>query len=230
MALEADLKQALDKALKLPVAARVGVLAAFYVLVVVIYYVAFYLDQVKVLEQQTKAFEQIHAKLVQTQNIASQIDTFIEEVEQLKEKLAQAQDQLPPDARMDVLIEQVTRLGKDNGLRFTKITPKNETSQGFYALIPIDFEMAGKYHAFGLFFSELAAQSRIMNVQGLKLAREKNESNELKASFTVNTYRAIEQAIQKSGDGKQGAAPAGKGAEGMKKLSGGGADEAKAVH
>ena len=99
-----DPKEILDKFLKLPTPIRAGILVGLYVVIVMIYYVGFYTEGERELEKKKAAYEQLHTKLVQTQNIASQIDTFIEEVEQLKEQLAQAQDQLPPDPRVDLLM------------------------------------------------------------------------------------------------------------------------------
>lgn len=187
-----DPKEILDKFLKLPTPIRAGILVGLYVVIVMIYYVGFYTEGERELEKKKTAYEQLHTKLVQTQNIASQIDTFIEEVEQLKEQLAQAQDQLPPDPRVDLLIEQITRIGKDNGLQFAKIVPQKTSTRDFYAEIPLQLTMSGKYHAFGLFFNELAGQTRIINVSNLDLKR-KGGTNILEATFTVTTYMAVEK-------------------------------------
>ena len=156
-----DPKELLDKLLKLPTPVRLALLVGIYVLIVTVYYVGFYTEAEKDLEKKNAAFDKLHAQLVQTQNIASQIDVFIEEVEQLKEQLAQAQVQLPPDPRVDLLIEQITRIGKDNGLQFAKIVPQKSATKDFYAEIPLQLNMHGKFHAFGLFFNELAGQTRM---------------------------------------------------------------------
>lgn len=191
-----DPKELLDKLLKLPTPVRLALLVGIYVLIVTVYYVGFYTEAEKDLEKKNAAFDKLHAQLVQTQNIASQIDVFIEEVEQLKEQLAQAQDQLPPDPRVDLLIEQITRIGKDNGLQFAKIVPQKSATKDFYAEIPLQLNMHGKFHAFGLFFNELAGQTRIINVSNLTLKR-KGDSNTLDAAFTITTYMAVERASAK---------------------------------
>ncbi len=231
-----DAKQVLDKALKLPLAAKAGILFGVYLLLVGLYYVAYYTDQVGTLKSKTDQYEKVHAQLVQTQSVASQIDQFIAEVDQLKEKLAQAQDQLPPEARLDVLVEQITRIGKDNGLTFNKITPKPEVSQGFYSEIPIEFEVTGKYHPLALFFRELAGQARIMNVRDLETGRDAAAGKAgaiVKGKFSVVTYRSVSgQEAAASGAKPAGGAggKGGAGKEGANQLKGGGADKAAAVH
>ena len=230
-----DAKQVLDKALKLPLAAKAGILVGAYVLLVGLYYIAYYTDQVAVLKNKKVQYDKVYAELVQTQSVASQLDQFIAEVDQLKEKLAQAQDQLPPEARMDVLIEQVTRIGKDNGLTFNKITPKGEVPQGFYAEIPIEFEILGKYHPLALFFRELAGQARIMNIRDMEMNRDSSAGKTgaiVKAKFSVVTYRSMssEQAAAAGAkDAAKGGAKGGAGKEGVNQLKGGGADKAAAV-
>lgn len=197
-----DPKEILDKFLKLPTAVRAGILLGVYVLIVVLYYGAFYTEAESELQKKKESYEQLHSKLVQTQRVASQIDTFIEEVEQLKEQLAQAQDQLPPDPRVDLLIEQLTRIGKDNGLQFAKIVPQKTSTKDFYAEIPLELTMSGKFHAFGLFFNELSGQTRIINVSDLELKR-KGDANMLDATFDVTTYMAVEKKASKKSSKKK---------------------------
>lgn len=203
-------KEILDRALKLPPAARFGILAAVFVAIVGLYYAAFYTEKQSQLQKAMQEYQRVNSKLVETQNIVSQMGAFEEEVAQLREELARARDQLPPETRMDVLIQQLTRIGRDNGLTFAKIEPRPEVSRELYAEIPVDLEMQGKYHPLALFFSEVASQSRIMNIPNLALESTDDKTALLKAKFQLITYRSLPATEKKPEEGAKGAKAGGK--------------------
>jgi type IV pilus assembly protein PilO len=70
-------------------------------------------------------------------------------------------------------------------------------SKGFYADIPVDMKVTGKYHNLGYFFDRLSKLNRIVNISDILMSSTKAKDAEpgsLEASFKAVTFKFIEKA------------------------------------
>lgn len=69
------------------------------------------------------------------------------------------------------LLEQISQAGARNGLEFLLFQPEPEIKTTHYTELPIRIRVAGSYHRFGHFISELAGLSQTFSLQELRISR-----------------------------------------------------------
>lgn len=130
---------------------------------------------------------------------ARRLEELIKENRELQRQLAELKEQLPPEAEVEVLLKQVSELGGRTGLDFKLWKPneKKPNSSGLYVEIPVSVEVAGGYHALGVFFDKISKLPRIVNVSNIKMGSPKLEKNKLfiQTSFAATAFAAVEESV-----------------------------------
>lgn len=93
------------------------------------------------------------------------------------EKLfAELKEQLPSETEIPDLLVDVTQLGLSRGLIFEQFEPREEISRDFYSEKPVEIIVSGSYHEMANFMSDIAALSRIVNVNDFEITRRTGSS------------------------------------------------------
>ncbi len=101
---------------KLPKAARMGILAGLCVAIGSGYYFMYYQGARQELEKlQTRELELQH-KLSEVRSVAANLVAFEEEITGLEAKLFRALRQLPNEKQLEVLLTDISNLGKTSGV------------------------------------------------------------------------------------------------------------------
>jgi len=188
-----DLRAKLDQIAKLPAAARGGILAAIVALLVGGYFFLVYQEANENLAVLRAKEMELQRKLSEVRSIAANIGEFEEEIAELEIKLHKILRQLPNDKELEVVLTDISNLGKTAGIEIKSFQRRNEVVHGFYAEVPISLEIEGEYHGIGRFFDMLAALPRIVNMGAveMKVARESLEGTFLQVSGTATTFRFV---------------------------------------
>lgn len=124
------------------------------------------------------------------------LDELIKENRELQLKLAELKEQLPPEAEVEILLKQVSELGGRTGLDFKLWRPvgKNPNASGLYVEIPVNVEVAGAYHALGVFFDKISKLPRIINVSNIRMGNSRVEQNRflIQTSFSATAFASVE--------------------------------------
>ena len=193
MEISADTQEKLDKILKLPRAVRYGILAGISVLICTGYYFGFYQDSSLELGRLRGEEANLQRKLSEVRLIAGNIVAFETEIAELEVKLKKALRQLPNEKQLEVLLTDISNLGKTAGVEIRSFQRQNEIFHDFYAEVPIAIELDGEYHDIGKFFDLLSKLKRIVNMGSLKVgvAKESIDSTRLKVTGVATTFRFI---------------------------------------
>ncbi len=196
MELSPEIQDKLDQIAKLPSGVRVGIIVAIAVLIGVGYYVGVYQDashQLKGLHTQEL---ELQRKLSEVRSIAANIDEFGEEIADLELQLSKVLRQLPDEKEIEVLLTDISNLGKTAGIEIRSFQRRDEIEHGFYAEVPISIEIEGRYHDIARFFDLLSRLPRIVNMGSLnvKVASENFEATRLKVKGTATTFRFLGKA------------------------------------
>ncbi|MGB3940405.1 MAG: type 4a pilus biogenesis protein PilO [Candidatus Manganitrophaceae bacterium] len=124
------------------------------------------------------------------------LDELVKENKELQAQLAMLKEQLPPEAEVEILLKQVSELGGRTGLDFKLWKPaeKKQNPSGLYTEIPVNVEVAGGYHALGVFFDKISKLSRIINVSNIRMGNAKPDQNKLliQTSFSATAFASTE--------------------------------------
>lgn len=117
---------------------------------------------------------------------------------QVEEYVNQLEKQLPGKADMDALLSDINQAGLGRSLQFELFRPGQVVVRDYYAELPIAVKVTGRYHDMGAFVADVANLSRIVTLNNLSIAPQKDGA--LTMDATARTYRyldAEEQAAQK---------------------------------
>jgi type IV pilus assembly protein PilO len=121
---------------------------------------------------------------------AVNLDALEEQRKQVQRYVTQLEKQLPSKAEMDALLSDINQAGLGRGLQFDLFKPGAIVAKQYYAELPIDVKVAGKYHDIGQFAADIASLSRIVTLNNITLTPEKDGA--LSLSTTVKTFRYLD--------------------------------------
>ena len=193
MEISAEMQEKLDKVLKLPKGARIGILIGIGVLLCTGYYFGSYQTDAQELTRLRAEEAKLQRKLSEVRLIAGNIVEFEAEIAALEIKLKKALRQLPNEKQLEVLLTDISNLGKTAGVEIRSFQRQQEIFHDFYAEVPIAIQIDGEYHDIGKFFELLSQLKRIVNMGSLKIGVESEslDSTRLKVTGTATTFRFV---------------------------------------
>ena len=194
MDINSEVQANLELVAKLPRAARMGILAGIVAILCGSYYFLVYATGHEDLQQMRARELELQRKLSEVRSVASNIDAFAEEIANLETKLEGILRQLPNKKQLEVLLTDISNLGKTAGIEIKSFRRQDEIVHDFYAEVPIALEIEGSFHDLARFFDMISRLPRIVNMGSLKIVvgRETLDGTRLRISGTATTFRFIE--------------------------------------
>lgn len=205
---------ALDAYLKWPIQRKALVWLLFCVLVGGAYYFAGFQPRLQELRGLEAEFDRLGKELQENKAIADNLPRVREEVRRLDEKLALALEKLPNREEIPSLLRTVSDLGRDSGLEFLLFKPAQPVPKDFYAEVPLELQVLGRYHDIATFFDKVGRLPRIVTIQDLDVGGAKSTPGGLKltASCRAMTFKFLDVGEkQATGAGKPQKPGAGQG-------------------
>ena len=118
------------------------------------------------------------------------------EVEDLDRQLKIAMARLPDQKEIDDLLSSVSDLARAAGLDILVFRQKPETYQDFYAEVPVEMQVRGRYHDVGAFLDRVGKMDRIVTVRDLVMKDPKIAGDDviIQETSRVTTYRFLSEA------------------------------------
>ena len=155
------------------------------------------LQEIQLREQYTtKIAQAINLEALQAQKV--QVDQYVERL----------QKQLPSKAEMAALLSDINQAGLGRGLQFELFKPGQVVVRDYYAELPIEIKITGKYHDIGAFAGDMANLPRIVTLNNMSLSTAKDGMLSMEA--VAKTFRYLDKeelAAQRKAeaDAKKGA-------------------------
>jgi type IV pilus assembly protein PilO len=130
--------------------------------------------------------EDYKKKLVQAVNL----DALRKQREQVQQYVTQLEKQLPSKAEMDALLSDINQAGLGRSLNFDLFRPGTVSVKEYYAELPIQVRVTGRYHDIGSFASDVAHLSRIVTLNNLNVIPAPDGKLALEAQ--AKTYRYLD--------------------------------------
>lgn len=197
------MEQLIDRVVKAPVGAKVGIVAATIVALTALNFFVFGMNvgpSISALEDQIRRAEvqqaQLDKEFVEKTAIANNLNQFRREKELLEQQLRDALAELPEDKKIDELLQLLQDRAQRSGLEILTIEPQSVVSEKFYAKIPIPMTVTGNFHEIATFFDALGRMRRIVNITDIQLGSPKDVNGKviLNAKFLATTFMFVDPA------------------------------------
>ena len=144
-------------------------------------------------EQERLAGEEVTLRSAYRDKMAQAInlEALQEQKAQVDQYVERLQKQLPSKAEMAALLSDINQAGLGRGLQFELFKPGQVVVRDYYAELPIDIKVTGKYHDIGAFAAYTANLPRIVTLNNLSLST--NKDGVLTLDAVAKTFRYLDQ-------------------------------------
>jgi len=130
----------------------------------------------------------------QKQATAVNLDAYTQQLDDMRKSFGTLLRQLPDKTEIESLLTDISQTGIAAGLEIEFFKPDQLVSKEFYSEYPIKLKVSGRYHQFANFVSGVAALPRIVTLQDIQIAPEKEKSVKMVMDLTVVTYQYLEES------------------------------------
>ncbi len=181
-----------------PLPIKLSVIISSCLLILILGY---WFDSSIQLAKLNKAEQQAEKLRLDFKNKAAQagnLPAYQQQLIQMQKILTTLVHQLPNSTEIPSLLEDISKIGIANGLRFQLFKPLPEQHGNFFIQLPIQISVIGNYHQLSLFVSQLAQLNRIVILQDFNVEPYKAEKSmesieladeRLMMNVTAETYR-----------------------------------------
>ncbi len=177
--------------LGLPAKLAIGVFMAL--LPALAYYLMFHLD----IESEIEAAKGKHSKLQEELTVAKKAEELyrqdVEELNRRERNRAELVKVLPEAAEYHAFLSSVQSVANLVGVELAAWTPKEEVPEQFYARVPMQLELKGRFHQLAKFFYNMGNSERIINMENIALKKPEVKDGEvfLSVSVLATAFHAI---------------------------------------
>lgn len=200
---------ALDNFAKIPLSRKAAGAVVLFLLGGTVYYFARYQS----LASQHTRLQQRHYQLQQDErSFISKRESYeadVRRLAQLREQFTAQSRILPPDAEMSTFLESLNNHAELAGLEIALVQPMDEEGVGFYAKIPVELQLRGRYHELAKFFYNVGRLERVINLENITLSLDSGQAGGsedteegdiiLGARVLATTFRSLEDPVGEGG-------------------------------
>ncbi len=158
--------------------------------VLVLGYVALFRSQLETLDAANTKEIELKETYTKKSIEAANLDNLKAELDAIRSSFNVLLKQLPTDAEIPNLIQELHQAGATNGLRMDSVTPSAPVNDGPIQVLPYEIAITGKYGQISQFARDVGTLSRIITLESLKISNKDDKNNLLTLSATANTYKA----------------------------------------
>ncbi|EGY53665.1 type 4a pilus biogenesis protein PilO [Neisseria shayeganii] len=176
-------------------ATQFGVAALIILVTLGIGYVALFKDQWSEIETLQGQEEQLKQDYANKAAQAANLPVLEEELKQIRTAFNVLLKQLPTDAEIPNLIQELHQAGAKNSMRMNSVKPLPPINDDSVQQLPHEISISGSYEQIAQFTRDVGRLSRIVTLDKISLvpSNEKEGNNGvLTLSANANTYKALE--------------------------------------
>lgn len=170
-------------------------LGALVLLLLLILVAGFFLDWSNKWDELTAARskeDSLRSSFLDKKRQAINLDAYRKQLADIEQSFGAMLKQLPNRSEMEALLSDINQAGLGRGLQFELFKPSSsEIMSDFYAELPIQIKLMGKYHDVGAFASDVSQLSRIVTLNNIALTVDKDGGMIMDA--TARTFRYLDE-------------------------------------
>jgi type IV pilus assembly protein PilO len=142
-----------DSALaRMPVPARVGISVGLLTLAGLAYYVVFYSDVAGQIESARSQRGQLETDLTTAKQAEQTYQKDLEELARRRERERELNKVLPSTTEYPAFLSAVQSVANASGVNLIAWSPEPEAKEQYYARVPMQIELSGRFHQVAKFF------------------------------------------------------------------------------
>jgi len=123
----------------------------------------------------------LRAQLAKSDEVALSLNQIEAEIVNIKDRLKEFDERLPPTQQVDTFIMQVSQIAARTGLALETIQPKKPETKTLYSQIPLAITGKAKFPNFYNFLAEMRRIPRLTNISEFNV-----ESNTLEPECSID--------------------------------------------
>jgi type IV pilus assembly protein PilO len=148
--------------------------------------------QIETLEAGQNEETRLKQQYLEKKKQAVNLDLHRQQLREINIQFGALLRQLPDKSQMDALLVDINQAGLGRGLQFELFRPApSDIVREFYAELPITVRVVGTYHDMGAFASDVGQLSRIVTLNDVALAAQKDGM--LSMNATARTFRYLSE-------------------------------------
>lgn len=155
-------------------------------------YYLFISDAIDTLNAEQKTEQTLRNDFKNKYQLAANLKLYREQLAQMELQFAELLKMLPSQNEMPGLLDDLTFVATDAGLKIESLDWESEIQRDFYIEFPIKMSVIGDYHELGNMVSGVAKLPRIVSLHDFVIKR--GETGRLSMDILAKTYRFKEGA------------------------------------
>lgn len=180
----------------LPIPVKLVLLGVIALLLITLGYFFLWSPEYDEYEQAKVKEQELRQTFLAKKRQAVKVEAYKQQMVDIEKTFGALLKQLPDRSEMDGLLTDINQSGLGRGLEFELFKPGQERVADFYAEMPIQIKLLGKYHDVGAFATDVSKLSRIVTLNNVKInpvaKNVKGGGGMLVLEAVAKTYRYLD--------------------------------------
>lgn len=190
------MNELLDKILERPQVQKITILAVAIILLAGLDYTFLYEPRAAEIGKLNDDIASAHNEKNLKQQKAANLARLQKEIRELDARLKEAVAQLPNKREIPDLLSSISSKARESGLEIVLFRPRAENYQDFYAEVPVDIIVKGRFYNVVSFFDEVGRLDRLVNINNIGFKNSKIAADQVtvETSSLATAFRFLDEA------------------------------------
>jgi len=196
---------------RLPTIAKVGIGFGFVLLIAIAYFIIFYSDVSSSIRNAKSQEGGLRGRLADARKIEFAYHQDLAELNDRQQRQRELNKVLPEEAAYPAFLSAIQGVANVSGVILEAWAPMEQSSEQFYAKVPMKLKLQGRFHQIAKFFYGVGQLDRIINIEDIVLGKPKYQDEDiiLEVECMATAFRSVKAAAPAPAKGKR--KPKGKG-------------------
>ncbi len=182
----------------LPLAAKVIAALAMASLVALAYFFLFFGDIADSIEAARQKEQRLRQDLAQARRLEFEYQKDLTELTERQQRQSELKKVLPSESEYPSFLGAIQSVANVSGVGLVAWSPRPEVVKEFYATVPMQLTLTGRYHQVAKFFYGVGQLPRIINMEDISIKDPNTDGADVAVRATVmaTAFRALDSSSE----------------------------------
>jgi len=193
---------------KLTAPAKIAISLGVLVLGAAAYYIIFYSDMARAIEQAQQRETSLHSELAAARQNEFAFQRDLAELTERQQRQNQLAKVLPNNTEYPAFLSSLQSVSNVSGITLSAWAPQPEVAEQFYSRVPMRLDLEGRFHQIAKFFYGVGQLDRIINMENISMTdpKEVDKDYVVRVTALATAFRALSGA-ESTADKRPGGGP-----------------------